>query len=31
VLGLIFVKYVSATFSARRIELALRFVDPADD
>jgi type I restriction enzyme M protein len=31
VLGLIFVKYISDTFSARRVELARRFVDPADD
>ena len=31
VLGLIFVKYVSDTFAARRAELARRFADPADD
>jgi len=30
VLGLIFVKYVSDTFAARRAELAKRFADPAD-
>ncbi len=31
VLGLIFVKYVSDTFAARRSELARRFADQADD
>jgi type I restriction enzyme M protein len=31
VLGLIFLKYVSDTFAARRSELARRFADPADD
>ena len=31
VLGLIFVKYVSDTFAARRAELCRRFADPADD
>jgi type I restriction enzyme M protein len=31
VLGLIFVKYVSDTFAARRAELARRFADPTDD
>ena len=31
VLGLIFVKYISDTFNARRIELTRRFCDPADD
>ncbi len=31
VLGLIFVKYVSDTFAARRTELTRRFTDPADD
>lgn len=31
VLGLIFLKYVSDTFAARRTELAARFADPADD
>ena len=31
VLGLIFVKYISDTFAARRTELARRFADPADD
>lgn len=31
VLGLIFVKYISDTFAARRAELAARFVDPKDD
>jgi type I restriction enzyme M protein len=31
VLGLIFVKYVSDTFSARRAELERRFADKADD
>ncbi|MBF0159237.1 MAG: SAM-dependent DNA methyltransferase [Magnetococcales bacterium] len=31
VLGLIFVKYISDTFAARRIELQRRFADPADD
>ncbi|HRY90005.1 MAG TPA: type I restriction-modification system subunit M N-terminal domain-containing protein, partial [Rubrivivax sp.] len=31
VLGLIFVKYVSDTFAARRAELTRRFADPADD
>ena len=31
VLGLIFVKYISDTFAARRIELTRRFADPADD
>jgi type I restriction enzyme M protein len=30
VLGLIFVKYISDTFAARRTELALRLVDPTD-
>ena len=31
VLGLIFVKYVSDTFQARRAELTARFADPADE
>jgi type I restriction enzyme M protein len=31
VLGLIFVKYISDTFAARRSELAQRFADPKDD
>ena len=31
VLGLIFVKYISDTFSAKRAELTRRFADPADD
>ncbi|WP_205125652.1 type I restriction-modification system subunit M [Pseudomethylobacillus aquaticus] len=31
VLGLIFVKYISDTFAARRAELQRRFADPADD
>jgi hypothetical protein len=31
VLGLIFVKYISDTFAARRSELKRRFADPADD
>jgi type I restriction enzyme M protein len=31
VLGLIFVKYISDTFAARRAELAGRFADPKDD
>ena len=31
VLGLIFVKYISDTFNARRIELTRRFCDPVDD
>jgi type I restriction enzyme M protein len=31
VLGLIFVKYISDTFQARRTELTRRFEDPADD
>jgi type I restriction enzyme M protein len=31
VLGLIFVKYVSDTFAARRTELIRRFADEADD
>ena len=31
VLGLIFVKYISDAFAARRAELARRFADPADD
>jgi type I restriction enzyme M protein len=31
VLGLIFVKYISDTFAARRIELARRFADKSDD
>ncbi len=31
VLGLIFVKYISDTFQAKRTELATRFADPADD
>jgi len=31
VLGLIFVKYISDTFQARRSELEARFADPADD
>ena len=31
VLGLIFVKYISDTFEARRIELTARFADPADE
>ncbi len=31
VLGLIFVKYISDTFAARRAELTRRFADPADD
>ena len=30
-LGLIFVKYISDTFSAKRVELAQRFADPADE
>jgi type I restriction-modification system DNA methylase subunit len=31
VLGLIFVKYISDTFAARRAELTRRFADEADD
>ena len=31
VLGLIFLKYISDTFAARRTELARRFADPKDD
>ena len=31
VLGLIFVKYISDTFSAKRAELTLRLTDPGDD
>ncbi|OGB01348.1 MAG: restriction endonuclease subunit M [Burkholderiales bacterium RIFCSPHIGHO2_12_FULL_61_11] len=31
VLGLIFVKYISDTFAARRAELSARLVNPADD
>jgi type I restriction enzyme M protein len=31
VLGLIFVKYISDTFQARRDELERRFLDPSDD
>ncbi|MEX3924011.1 type I restriction-modification system subunit M [Paraburkholderia sp. BR10936] len=31
VLGLIFVKYISDTFQARREELTARFLDPSDD
>jgi type I restriction enzyme M protein len=31
VLGLIFVKYISDTFQARRTELTARFADPADE
>jgi type I restriction enzyme M protein len=31
VLGLIFVKYISDTFQARRAELIARFADPADE
>lgn len=31
VLGLIFLKYISDTFQARRTELTARFVDPADE
>ena len=31
VLGLIFVKYISDTFAARRAELAIRLADPKDD
>ena len=31
VLGLIFVKYISDTFAARRAELATRLADPKDD
>ena len=31
VLGLIFVKYISDTFSAKRAELERRFADPADE
>lgn len=31
VLGLIFVKYISDTFSARRAELTMRLTNPADD
>ncbi len=31
VLGLIFVKYISDTFQAKRAELSARFADPADD
>ena len=31
VLGLIFVKYISDTFAARRAELGRRFADPKDD
>ena len=31
VLGLIFLKYISDTFQAKRTELAARFADPADE
>ena len=31
VLGLIFVKYISDTFQAKRAELAALFADPADE
>ena len=31
VLGLIFVKYISDTFAARRVELTVRLTDPADE
>ena len=31
VLGLIFVKYISDTFQAKRVELTARFTDPADE
>jgi len=31
VLGLIFVKYISDTFQAKRAELTARFADPADE
>jgi type I restriction enzyme M protein len=31
VLGLIFVKYISDTFAARRAEVALRLADPNDE
>lgn len=31
VLGLIFLKYISDTFRARRTELTARFADPADE
>ncbi|WP_372526643.1 class I SAM-dependent DNA methyltransferase, partial [Piscinibacter sp.] len=31
VLGLIFLKYISDTFQAKRTELSARFADPADD
>ena len=31
VLGLIFLKYMSDTFQARRTELTARFADPADE
>ena len=31
VLGLIFLKYISDTFQARRSELTARFADPADE
>jgi len=31
VLGLIFVKYISDTFQAKRAELTARFADSADD
>ena len=31
VLGLIFLKYISDTFQARRTELTARFADPADE
>ena len=31
VLGLIFLKYISDTFQARRTELTVRFADPADE
>ena len=31
VLGLIFVKYISDTFAARRTELSTRLTDPKDD
>ncbi|MEO7547258.1 MAG: type I restriction-modification system subunit M N-terminal domain-containing protein, partial [Ramlibacter sp.] len=31
VLGLIFVKYISDTFAARRTELERRLADPADE
>ena len=31
VLGLIFVKFISDTFAARRVELKQRLTDPRDD